>query len=37
MKDILISFAVIFGPLAVCCAVFFRTIRAELRNLGGKR
>jgi hypothetical protein len=33
MKTLFISFAVIFGPLAACCGLFFRTIRAELRNL----
>jgi hypothetical protein len=33
MKDLLISFALIFGPLAVCCAVFHRTIRRELANM----
>jgi len=37
MKDILVSLFVIFSPLAACCAVFHRTVRAELRNLGGKR
>jgi hypothetical protein len=33
MKDTLISFAVIFGPLAVTAAMFHRTVRRELRNL----
>jgi len=33
MKNILISFAVIFGPLLGTVLLFARTFRAELRNL----
>ena len=37
MKDILISFLVIFGPLLGTALLFAPTVRRELRNLGGKR
>lgn len=37
MKDLLLSAFVVFFPLVACCAVFHRTIRRELHNLGGKR
>ena len=37
MKNLLISFAVIFGPILGTALLFLRTLRAELRNMGGKR
>jgi len=37
MKDLLLSAFVVFFPLLGTALLFFRTIRAELRNLGGKR
>lgn len=37
MKPLLLSFLVIFGPLAGTVLLFARTFRAELCNLGGKR
>jgi hypothetical protein len=37
MKILLLSLVVIFGPLAGTALLFWSTLRAELRNLGGKR
>jgi hypothetical protein len=37
MKTPLLSALVIFGPLFGTALLFARTMRVELRNLGGKR
>jgi len=37
MKDLLISAFVVFGPLVGTALLFAPTMRAEFRNLGGKR
>ena len=37
MKNILLSFFVIFGTLLGTAMLFAATVRRELRNLGGKR
>jgi hypothetical protein len=33
MKNLLLSFLVVFGPFAGTALLFARTMRAELRNL----
>lgn len=37
MKILLISIFVVFGPLAGTVLMFVPTVRAELRNMKGKR
>lgn len=37
MRDIIISFAVVFGPILGTALLFLPTVRRELRNLGGRR
>lgn len=37
MKTIILSAFVVFGPILGTALLFVRTLRAELRNLGGKR
>lgn len=37
MKDILLSFLVVFGPLAGTVLLFLPTVLRELRNMGGRR
>jgi hypothetical protein len=37
MKNIILSFLLIFGPLLGTALLFARTMRTELRNLGGQR
>jgi hypothetical protein len=37
MKTLLLSFLVVFGPLAGTACLFARTVRREFRNLGGQR
>jgi hypothetical protein len=37
MKDLLLSFLVVFGPLVGAVLMFLPTVRREWRNLGGKR